>query len=423
MGRRRPLKYDGEVGLTLYGPTPSNPKYRLDYVDPLSGDRKQPRRTAEADALALYDETLEYLRIARRAVRVPTTIGRSGAPTVDDLFDQRVRRWQDDGCSTRYIDTRLGRYDFRMRPVFGEWTVREWSTTSEGCRSVLSSARAQGLAPASVQDLGALMRSLVTLGWELRWISPGDNPMRGVKYTAGSTEQGQTGEFVHEDDRPEHAAVEKLILAYEELAVKTGVPWLAERAMVGAYGGLRPGERDALRLCDLRPDDLTVIVDGSYTWPRGGQVTRKSTKNGKRRRVLLPASTMERLVRLAEEARKAGRGDDALLFADPRSPSLPMHESMTHRLHIDAAIKAGWETVEVRRREESRRHLGPDLRPRHSNYALRHHAAVWMHDIAGFDWPDVSRALGHHSVAFTHAVYVRSGADAEERNRSRLASL
>jgi integrase len=84
---------------------------------------------------------------------------------------------------------------------------------------------------------------------------------------------------------------------------------------------------------------------------------------------------------------------------------------------------AGWETVEVRHATQSQSGLVPERRPRHTNYSLRHHAAVWMHEVAGFDWTDVSRALGHHSVAFTYAVYVRSGADADERNRGRLGSL
>lgn len=323
-----------------------------------------------------------------------------------------------------YINTRIGRYDYRLRPVFGATDVRTWAASSDGCREVLRSARVQGLAPSSVQDLGALMRNLVTLGWEKRWIPPGHNPMQGVKYTKGSTEQGQAAEFVREEDRPEFAAVERLYDAYEEVATKSGVLWLPTRARVAAEGGLRPGEQDALRLCDLRPDDLEVLVDGAFSWPRGADgPLRKPPKNGKRRRVLLQPSTMERLVALADLRRADGAADDALVFEDPMRPGLPISEAATRRFHITAATRAGWETVEVRRRKESRRHLGADLRPRHSNYTLRHHAAVWMHDVAGFDWTDVSEALGHHSVAFTYAVYVRSGSEARERNRERLRRM
>jgi len=104
------------------------------------------------------------------------------------------------------------------------------------------------------------MRTMVTLGWDLRWTSPGHNPMRGVKYTAGSTEQGQGAEFVREEDRPEFAAVEKLVLAYEKLAAESGIPWLAERALVGARFG--PGaqgvhERSATARGTHQPDART----------------------------------------------------------------------------------------------------------------------------------------------------------------------
>jgi len=426
MGRPRtgtPVKYDAELGLTLYGPTSTNPAFRLDYTDPFTAQRKQPRRTVEADACALWDETVEYLRTARHAAPLADATRRGTGPTVDDLFDKRLERWADDEREEHYIFTRVGRYDYRLRPVFGDWSVRDWAATNDGCREVLRSARIQGLAPSSVQDLGALMRSLVTLGWELRWIPPGHNPMRGVKYKASSTEQGQGTEFVREEDRPEFAAVEKLVLVYEDLAAESGIPWLAERALVGAYGGARPGERDALRLCDLRPERLVVRVENSISWVRHKGPVRKLPKNGKQRDIMVPASTMDRLVDLADRRRAAGAADDALLFEDPARPGLPISESATRRLHTQAALRAGWETVEVRRREGSRRHLGPDLRPRHTNYSMRHHAAVWMHDVAGFDWTDVSRYLGHHSVAFTYAVYVRSGSEAEARNRALLTEL
>jgi integrase len=132
---------------------------------------------------------------------------------------------------------------------------------------------------------------------------------------------------------------------------------------------------------------------------------------------------MERLVDLADGLLADGATEDSLLFEDPIRPGLPLSESATYRLHNKAALMADWDAVQVRRHENARRHLGPNLRPRHSNYSLRHHAATWMHQVAGFEWEDVSRYMGHHSVAFTYAVYVRSGADADERNRERARGL
>ncbi len=425
MGRPRskPIKFDAEVGLALYEPTPSNPKFRIDYVDPLSRRRCQPRRTDRLEAFALWEETLTYLRAARSAAPAPPVRG-GAEPTVRDLFDRLVDRWRDDDCTLQYINSRIGRFDYRLAPVFGDQSVRKWASTTDGCREVLRVARIQGLAPTTVQDLGALMTRLVTHGHELRWIPAGWDPMRGVRYTAGAAEQGQSSEFVGEADRPEFAAVEKLIGVYDELAVETGISWLPVRGLVACQGGLRPGEQDALRICDVDVDDLMLNVASAFTWPRGAPgPIRKLPKNRKRRRVLLPASTMARLELLVEQRLTAGAAHDSLLFEDPRRPNLPLSESATRKHHTTAALRAGWETVAVRRDPRSRRHLGPDLRPRHPNYSLRHHAAVWMHEVAGFDWTDVSRALGHHSVAFTHAVYVRSGSEAEARNRGRLRSM
>ncbi|MDA8310501.1 MAG: hypothetical protein M0Z46_07790 [Actinomycetota bacterium] len=148
MSRRRPVKVDKEVGRTLYGPTPAKPKYRLDYTDPFTKDRCQPRRTDETEAFSLYEETLVYLRTARLAAPVGGERPKSApgrppgrTPTVDDLFDARLGRWADDGCSTRYVDTRQGRYDYRIRPVIGALAVRDWAASSEGCREVLRAAR------------------------------------------------------------------------------------------------------------------------------------------------------------------------------------------------------------------------------------------------------------------------------------------
>lgn len=146
MGRPRtgaPVKYDADLGLTLYGPTQSNKKFRLDYIDPFTRDRKQQKRSVEADAHALWDEAVEYLPFTRLAAPVPDAARRGTGPTVDDLFDKRLERWTDDACTPRYASTRVGRYDYRLRPVFGDWSVRDWAATSEGCREVLRAARVQ----------------------------------------------------------------------------------------------------------------------------------------------------------------------------------------------------------------------------------------------------------------------------------------
>jgi integrase len=416
MSRRSPIKLDADLGLRLYAPTPTNPKYRLTYVDPMTGRRHQPTRHLADEADALWDETVAYLRAARHAAPLVDGRRRTGV-TVDDVFDALVVRWQDDERSPRYINNRLGNYDYRIRPVCGHLTVREWGRSTDACREVLRRARVDGLARSSVQDLGAVMSRLRTLAWEKRWLARDADPMLGVRYSASATEQAQTVDFVHEADRPTFEAVDALMVAYAELAEETGIFWLPERALTGAQAALRPGERDALRLRDLDPDRCTVRVERATLWlPNGGGLVYKPPKNGKRRHVIVAGSAMERLVAVADRRRDDGAGPDDLLFADPECPDQPLSESKTRRLHIAAALAADWPAIEVRRDPDARRHLGPDLRPRHSNRSLRHHAASYMFHKMGYDWACVARYMGHPNQAFTMSRYVRSGSDADERN-------
>lgn len=437
MGAKRkynkPLKFDSDLGLSLYGPTPGSLKYRLDYTDPFTGQRHQPRRTSKNDAQLLWDETVEYLQTAKDATRVASAeaaglvvVDRSGGPVVDDLFAKLEARWWRLHRSQRYIQNRSNLYANRIRPTIGALRVREWGATTEQSEVIIGNALTDGLAPASVQDVGALLRGLVSQGWRERWLPRSANPMDDVPYVAPPGEEGQDLAFVPEHDRPSTDAVVRLLEAFEGIGERVGIPWLADRAATGAFGGLRPSEQDALRINDLREPDLGVYVDETFTCPRGRKglaPLSAPTKNRRKRTVRLPRSRFERLVARAAELRAAGLPDDALLFADPADPYRPLGESLSRRLFVEAAIAAGWETVAVARSAETKHRQGPDRRPRHVYYTLRHHSVGWMRKEVGMDWPDVSRALGHHSVAFTHAVYERSDADAQQRIRDRLMDL
>jgi hypothetical protein len=48
---------------------------------------------------------------------------------------------------------------------------------------------------------------------------------------------------------------------------------------------------------------------------------------------------------------------------------------------------------------------------------------MWMSTVAGLEWVDISRYLGHHSVAFTLSRYLRPADGADKRNRKRLEGL
>ena len=74
---------DAELGLSLYAPTPTTHRYRLDYTDPFTDKRCQPRRVDQGDAFALWDETLEYLQTARHAMPLSSKDRKSNVPTVN----------------------------------------------------------------------------------------------------------------------------------------------------------------------------------------------------------------------------------------------------------------------------------------------------------------------------------------------------
>jgi integrase len=433
--RNKPIKLDDDLGAKLYGPTPSNPKFRLDYTDPLTGQRCQPRRTHKGDAFALWDEVTEYLSTARYATRVVSAteaglavVDRSGGPIVDDLFAKLQARWQRLHRSPRYIQNRSNLYENRIHPVIGTLGVRAWGTSTEHCEIIVGNALTDGLAPASVQNVGSLMRGLVSQARRERWLPRSADPMEDVPYVAPPGEQGQGRAFVLESDRPSTAAVERLLDAYDVVGEHHGIPWLADRAATGAFGGLRPSEQDALRINDLGvvPGKPRIRIDETFTCPRGrkGEPPLSApTKNRRTRLARMPRSRYERLVARAELLRAAGLADDALLFADPCDPYRPLGESLSRRLFIEAALSADWETVAVKRSKTAKRDLGPDRRPRHVYYTLRHHSVGWMLDVVGMNWPAISRTLGHHSVAFTHAVYERSDSDADDRIDERLEEL
>lgn len=437
MGAKRSIekfeKFDADLGLKLFRPTTGTPKWRLDYVDPLTGERCQPRRTSKADALQLWDDTVEYLRAAKHATRVASAqsvglviVNRSGGPVVDDLFAKVVARWKRLHATERYVQTRVGMYRYRIQSVVGGLTVREWGSTTEHNEKVIDRALTDGLAPSSLQNVGSLLRMLVSQAWRERWLPRTVNPMEDVPYVSAAEEQGEERCFVPEDERPSTEAVWRLVEKYDVLGDEVGVPWLGDRARVAAFGGPRPGEQDALRIDDLRPEYGGIYVDEAFSAPRGrrGQPPLlKSTKNRRRRLVRLPRSVFERLEARADGLLAAGLPPTALLFADPRDAFLPLNETTSRRLFVEAALAAGWTTVPVRRDPDAKRHLGPDRRPRHVYYTLRHHAASWMHEVAEMAWRDVSKALGHHSTAFTLAVYERSDADSQERIRLKLDEL
>jgi hypothetical protein len=138
--RAKPYKHDQELKIKLYRPTATNSKWRLDYVDPLTGKRCQPTRTEETAAMLMWDDHVEYIKTARYATQITRlddlgfeVVDRSGGPVMNDVFEKLDRRWHNLKRSGSYIETRQGMYHHRLEPQFGLVPVSSFMATTEYC--------------------------------------------------------------------------------------------------------------------------------------------------------------------------------------------------------------------------------------------------------------------------------------------------
>jgi hypothetical protein len=103
---------------------------------------------------------------------------------------------------------------FRMRVTAhpdGTWSYEEHTTlripgrlrlwTPGASEELLAVARATR-APATVQNIGSTMRSLVTFAYKHRWLSRDDDPMWRVSYSPQPQHQGQVVGYIPRDSLP-----------------------------------------------------------------------------------------------------------------------------------------------------------------------------------------------------------------------------
>lgn len=421
MAKTRPLRHD-DAGVALYGPTSGYTRYRLVWDDPLTGTRPNRSYHDRASADAAFDQTVEYVKGARTVVPVEAKASRRSAPTVDVLFAEVQKRWQQKNRNARYIEKRSGLYRTWVQPTCGSLTLLDWGSSDEHCLAVLAAARAAGRSAATIQNIGALLRLMVSTAHARKLLPKTLDPMEGVDYVAGRVADDEAAHYVPPSDRPTTEMVTALAAEFARRGEKDGRPWLPLMVHVAAFGGLRLGELTALRASDVEADaevGVAVMVQRAWSCTVQHGFELKPPKNGRRRRVLLPASLRAALVERAQAVTDTV-GADGLLFPGPKGADSVFTEGELRRVFERCARDAGWACRANGRTPKGQVTRGRPLIPWRN---LRHHAATWLHDVAEFDWADVSRTLGHASVAFTQARYVRPGADAERRNVARLASL
>lgn len=371
--------------------------------------------------------TVKHWLDGARGGRPPISkAGNHERPDLAQLGQRLLDRMRDDGVRRRTLED----YDRILRchvvPVIGEVPVAEWD--EEHCRSVLRRARQSGKAPATIQDIGAVMVAMVREAHRRpRWLTLDENPMGDVRFRARARHQGQAAVFVPPSQRPSTAQVRALTASLYWRGRRRGRPWYLIMGLIAGFAGLRWSELIGLRPCDYDVTGRKLLVATSIEQPDAGDLLRAGTKNGRSREVPVTGTLHRLLVKHCDRVAADDVGDgvwplggeDGLLFPGPGGA--PWDRSVWRRaVFIPCARAAGWEMVGDAPTPTGLMRGG---RPRLPFRNLRHHAASFLHDQAGLRWEDVSDALGHHCVAFTLATYVRRSSDWENEVRSRLDCL
>lgn len=270
--------------------------------------------------------------------------------------------------------------------------VAKWAGAD--CLDVMSRARAAGLAPSTLQDVGAAMRALVTRAWMLRWLPRTEDPMAGVKYSVAGTIQGQANSFIPRDTLPTEDDVRLLIKGFHAIHR----PRLAVMAQLLSQGGPRWSEAIALRPIDIDFARRQLAIVRAVDEEDDFRI--KTPKNKKQRTTIFALSTVEPLRDLCEMVRETD-GPEGLLFPGPNGGF--MKRTWGRQRFIRAAQAAGWETFPNTTVYPATRWLWHDL---------RHYAACWMLFDVGLDVAKVSLFLGHRSTSLTMNRYVGVRGDA-----------
>ena len=196
----------------------------------------------------------------------------------------------------------------------------------------------------------------------------------------------EAADDVPPSERPTTAMVDDLADAFDAKGGEDGRPWLGQMPRVAGYVGPRLGELTSLRPVDVDEERQGVMVATAWTFSVADGAEQKTPKNGRRRFVLLPMSLFLEVLARAKQV-EAEHGPYALLYPGPKGPLEPFTEGELRRVFEPAARAAGWECHPDTVSPKGKRQKGRPVIPWRN---LRHHAATWLHEVAGFEWVDVS---------------------------------
>jgi integrase len=395
--RKKPLA-QLEHGTRIYAPSPSEARYRVVATDRVLGQRIFVKCRTEDQVRAKARELEQF--IAQTApIRDPHD---AGPRSVERL----AARYVEDHLSG--LSVRFGeRQEYLLRrwvlPRIGTRTVTAWTPADSA--AVIAAVRRTGGSDALVQDVGAVMRALVTHARRLRWLTAqSEDPMWMVRYAKTASIQGATSMYVPCSALPTDEQCAALFDAMESL----GHGRWAIAMRLTHRAGLRWGELVALQPHDIEFEPARVVhVRRAVEQPTRGPARLKAPKNGKVRTTIFPKSLTDELAELVEET-VSREGPEGLMF--PSASGRIVRRSNFQQVWIRAADAAGWPLAALLQRTAGYGQTNKGWRwtgaAKWSPHDLRHVAACWMLFDLGLDPAVVADKLGHADPNFTIRRYI-----------------
>jgi integrase len=287
---------------------------------------------------------------------------------------------------------------------------------------ILNATRTAGYAPNTVQQLGSILRGVITFGQHNKYFPYGSDPMGGVEY-ARSSNNNTDALWVPIEDRPALADADKLGV---ELAAVSGLWWWELAAKLTTRCGLRWGELIALRPQDIDTNERLIHVDAQLAEHDSG-ITRRLPKNNKTRVVPYPLALHADIVRRIGEVeaaagqtfKKSGkvRNPDLLLFCT-KEGTAPRRSNFNRRMLTPAREQAGWPAEMFVEADGTYRQW------KWSWHSLRHTAASWYlssqpNGGLGLDPVEAAKLMGH-SVPVLLQMYLQPPAGYLDTARDRM---
>ena len=365
--------------------------------DPVSGERIFVKCRTEELARGKARELEQF--IAQTApIRDPQD---AGPRSVERLAGRYVEDHLS-GLSVRFREKQtylLGRW---VLPRIGARTVTAWTPADSA--AVIAAVRRAGGSDALVQDVGAVMRALVTHARRLRWLTvQSEDPIWMVRYAKPATVQGATSVYVPRSSLPTD---EQCATLFEAMEARGRRRWAIAMRLTHR-AGLRWGELVALQAHDIEFEPARIVhVRRAVEQPTRGPARLKAPKNGKVRTTIFPKSLTDDLHDIIDDTTSRD-GPEGLLF--PSASGRIMRRSNFQPVWIRADA-AGWPMTAPLQRTGGSRETNKGWRwtgaAKWSPHDLRHVAACWMLFDLGLDPAVVADKLGHADPNFTIRRYI-----------------